>query len=391
MNAYEKGLLRSLDNDSVARIVMDVAEADAADRFPAEAVSCLRSAGFFRYGVPTAFGGDDFTVDGFAAIAERLGSLCTSTAVIWAMHCQQVITLACADFPERAQVLARQLAYGPLIASVTTEYTSSNLVEPVTVAHVEGERVRLQRRAPIVSYGREAERFLTTASLVDGEQSSPALLLIDRADGDVSYQGEWKSMGMRGTQSVPMAFDVSVPRGRVVAAPMGRLVARVFVPLGHLAYAAAWYGASKGAFGAVVRRLREKAASGAKNLNSEILRARLAHCRLKLHFMNCLVTSAVRRIECALADEAEARDVSFSVEINNAKLGASMLAFEVMDVLMELLGVADGYLRTAPFPFERVYRDLRSASLMYHNDRLLSANGQLVFLEAALSQDSRVG
>jgi hypothetical protein len=38
-------------------------------------------------------------------------------------------------------------------------------------------------------------------------------------------------------------------------------------------------------------------------------------------------------------------------------------------------------MKNTALEIERVFRDLRSATLMYHNDRLLGANGKLILVE----------
>jgi acyl-CoA dehydrogenase len=43
--------------------------------------------------------------------------------------------------------------------------------------------------------------------------------------------------------------------------------------------------------------------------------------------------------------------------------------------------LAQGYMKNTALDLERVFRDLRSATLMYHNDRLLGANGKLILVE----------
>ena len=56
------------------------------------------------------------------------------------------------------------------------------------------------------------------------------------------------------------------------------------------------------------------------------------------------------------------------------------MAFDVIDGLMELRGFP-GYTRADKGGLERVFRDLRSAALMFSNDRLLQANGRLMLVE----------
>jgi acyl-CoA dehydrogenase len=52
-----------------------------------------------------------------------------------------------------------------------------------------------------------------------------------------------------------------------------------------------------------------------------------------------------------------------------------------VDRLVQFAGLSRGYARNSPMPLERAFRDLRSASLNYSNDRLLTAIGSLQALD----------
>jgi acyl-CoA dehydrogenase len=60
---------------------------------------------------------------------------------------------------------------------------------------------------------------------------------------------------------------------------------------------------------------------------------------------------------------------------------SSELCFRSVDRLVGVLGLGIGYQRSSPIPLERHLRDLRSASLNYANDRLLTAIGRLALLD----------
>jgi len=72
---------------------------------------------------------------------------------------------------------------------------------------------------------------------------------------------------------------------------------------------------------------------------------------------------------------------SFQITINNLKIMASEWLYEVVDELVQLCGLRYGYVRNEATRLERTLRDLRSASLMFSNDRLSKANGKLVFVD----------
>ena len=67
-----------------------------------------------------------------------------------------------------------------------------------------------------------------------------------------------------------------------------------------------------------------------------------------------------------------------------ARVVAAELTFRAVDRLVQLTGLATGYLRTSPIPLERHFRDLRSASLNYANDRLVTASGALSLMDRSV-------
>jgi len=97
-----------------------------------------------------------------------------------------------------------------------------------------------------------------------------------------------------------------------------------------------------------------------------------------------MITRAAARIDSlrhSNADVASYENITLHISLNNVKIAASRLAFEVVDRLIELCGLAQGYMKNTALDLERVFRDLRSATLMYHNDRLLGTNGKLILVE----------
>ena len=67
-----------------------------------------------------------------------------------------------------------------------------------------------------------------------------------------------------------------------------------------------------------------------------------------------------------------------SIRVNELKTSAANLCFEAVNLMVEVGGLGHGYMRTSPTRLERAFRDLRSASMNYSNDRLYGDNGRLV-------------
>lgn len=378
-------LARSVQESTLRAWAADV---DAQNRFPRESIESLHEAGLLGFFVPCEMGGPGGDFKTFCQIAAILGAGCLSTALIWTMHCQQLLILADHARAEHGDLLATIGRTGALAASVTSEYgKGGELLTAQAPLLPEGERLRLRRAAPVVSYGAEADFYLITMRA--GEARPPSdvsLVLVSRDDGEVKVTGDWNAMGMRGTRSIPMAFDVVVARERVLGPSFRAVALQSMVPAGHLGWTAAWFGGAQGALKRFVRQLRARSAQGKSRLNSDLLLSRLANLRLSLDLIEAMLYRVADQVDSMRQEGAPLsayEEVTYNIALNNVKVAGSRLAFSVADGLMELAGLSQGYLKEEALSLERVFRDLRSAPLMFHNDRLLDANGRLLLVEDA--------
>lgn len=374
---------------SVAEIVLRASahDVDTRNRFPRESIDALHEAGLLKYFMPRRFSGLEGDFHTFSRIAAILGEECLSTALIWAMHCQQVAVLVNHAADVHGDVLDHIARTGALVASGTTEYgKGGDLLRAEAPIIREGHRLRLRRKTPVTSYGAEASYFLVTMrSGPDKPTTDVSLVLVTREDeGDIRVSGEWNAMGMRGTRSVPMEFDVLLPGDRIIGSSFREVALRTMIPAGHVGWTAAWFGGARGAFKKFVKRLRPLHARGGGMLNSDLFLSRLANLRVSLDLLEAMLDTACRRLDELQRRGAELQqyeEITHNILLNNLKVAGSRLAFSVADGLMELGGLAEGFLKDRESGIERVFRDLRSAALMYHNDRLLDANGKLILVE----------
>ncbi len=333
------------------------AEVDRNSRFPHESVAELRNGGLLALMAPADLGGGGGNYQLLARVAGVLGEGCLSTAIIWAMHAQQVLTLAEHGRPHNDDVLESVVRDGSLVASVTSESgTGGELFTAQAPLRQEGGRLHLRRSAPIVSYAAEAQYFLVTMrASADAAPNDVRLAVVSRDDGDIRVTGSWDALGMRGTQSVPLTIDVHIDETRVLDESFRALAVRTFVPAGHVGWSAAWHGAAVGALRRYVRWLRQRNSQRATRLDSDLILSRLAELRSRLD--------------------------PHQIELNNLKIVGSEATFRVVDDLVQLAGLDEGYRATGVVGLEQVFRDLRSASLMYGNERLRQANGRLLLVE----------
>lgn len=359
---------------------------DAENRFPRESVDALREGGFFGFFVPVRYGGLGGDLRTYHRVAALFGEECLSTAMIWAMHCQQVAVLAAHAADAQAETLAAIAREGIAVASVTSEYgKGGDLLTAQAALQPENGALRLVRRAPTVSYGAEAGFYLIT--MRKGAEHPPSeveLVLACAGDGELRKMGEWNAMGMRGTRSVPMEFDLRVGPERIIGDSFRRIVLQTLVPVGHLGWSASWYGGARGAFQRFVAQIRSAGAQGEMKTGSDLLSSRLADLRLSLDLLDSYLDRTAADLDSMRRRDAPAEEyegIRFNIRINNLKLAGSRIAFSVVNDLVELAGLSRGYLKGQELGLERVFRDLRSAALMFHNDRLAGANGRLILVE----------
>lgn len=368
-------------DEVVALTAGHAAAVDRDARFPTEALAALRSSGLLGLMVPVQDGGRGGTLSDLVAVTEELGRADVSVAMIFAMHCQQVQAVVRHAGPRLRAAVLPALGRGELyLASVTTERGKGGdlLTSESEVAAADG-LLRLDRDAPIVTGGTHADAFLVTTQMPGATSPSQVSLLYatrDQVQAEVS--GQWRALGMRATQSLPMRLTGTVPDWQVVGEPGGfrAVVSDTFGPLAHVGWTAAWLGGAAGALSRVLHHLRGPGRSWI-DPGSPLLLTRLARVRARLDGVNALLRHTV-----AVLDRTDDLAVApVQLLVNALKVVAAEQCHAAADDLVELMGLRHGYLQDSPLFLERTLRDLRSASLNYANDRLLLANGALVLLD----------
>jgi acyl-CoA dehydrogenase len=357
--------------DAAAPVIAGGAvEADRAATFPRDGIGALRHATLLAAGVPVAYGGHGFDAQQLAEVALRLGRLCGSTAMIWAMHQLQVACLArVADRQAEVAEYLRLAAAGQhLIASVTSEAGVGGNLRVSKVATVrQGDRAEIVKRATTLSYAEDADSFLVTARRdPDAAPSDQVLVLALAHQVSLQRTGEWDAMGMRGTCSAAQLLTARVPVGQILAEPFGEIATRCMVPLSQLLWAAVWSGIAEDALGRAARFVRAKSRRGTFQPNPKI---GWIHARCQL------IKDSVRQFA---TDFAAAGDTSgFTVRANALKMTVSVEAVRAAEGALEVCGMA-GYSELGDFSVSRHLRDLYSARLMISNDKLCAINSEMV-------------
>ncbi|MER5431780.1 acyl-CoA dehydrogenase family protein [Streptomyces sp. NPDC002588] len=374
----------------VALLARHAAEVDRTARFPVEGLTALRSTGFLGYLVPTAYGGTGGGLAGFAEVARTLAGGCLSTAMIWAMHCQQVDALVRHAGEELRENLLPRVAAGEVyLGSVTTEAGKGGhllsahdaLLRDDTEADGSSHTLLLRRSAPVVTGGAHADGFLITMRAdQDSAEHAVSLVYADRTALTVRPTGTWNPLGMRGTDSGGLFLEGVVHREHIVGAP-GRfreVAVDSMIPVGHIAWSSCWLGAARQVFADLLRRL---ARDGRTDLGSPLVRERIGRIRMDLELVSAYLRRVVEEVQLLRAAHEPAGAAAVQIHVNTLKLAASELTFSAVDRMVQLAGLGLGYSPDSPLPLERTFRDLRSASLNFANDRLWTANGALSLMD----------
>ncbi|GAA5078417.1 acyl-CoA dehydrogenase family protein [Streptomyces similanensis] len=369
----------------------DAPRIDDAAAFPVRGLTALRESGLMGLLVPREYGGLGGDLADLAHVARDLAGECLSTAMIWAMHCQQVTALVGHGSPDLCHHLLPRIARGEVyVASVTSEKVKGGHLlsahSPLTDESCGA--LRFDRDAPIVTGGGHADGFLITVR--DGPEAAPHEVTAVYADrGRLTVEegaARWNPMGMRGTHSIPLRLSGTVDESAVVGrrGAFREVAVADFVPAGHIAWAACWLGAARGALRSVLELLRSPAGRRQFDIDGQQLRSRLARVRMDLDAMAALLAQVTAESE-RHRGAAEAGSPPVQLRLNALKVFTAERSFACVDELVRVVGLRHGYIRHAELPLERLFRDLRSASLNYADDRLLAANGAMCLLDREVS------
>lgn len=138
------------------------------------------------------------------------------------------------------------------------------------------------------------------------------------------------------------------------------------VPLSHLLWSAVWSGIADDALGRSIRFVNAKLRNTTSAPDQRIG---------WMHAQHQMIKDSIRQFATDYAAEPGAR--SLPVRANALKMRVSVDALRIAESALEVCGMA-GYSEVGEFSVCRQLRDLYSARLMISNDRLNSANSEIL-------------
>lgn len=351
------------------------AAVDQEGRYPVEAVAALKASGALGCAVPAALGGAGTGMATLARMACELGAACASTAMVFAMHHNQLACLIrhAGDNAWLRDFTAAVAAQGLLLASVTSEEgiggrlrTSRCAVEPA------GEgRFRLEKQGSTVSYGSEADAFLLTARKdAEADASDQVLVVLPRAEATVEPYRGWNALGLRGTGSGGFRISGTGDRAQVLDVPFGEIAQQTMVPNAHILWGAVWLGIATDVLARCRAFLRTRMRSGSSAAERGL--PTLARMHGHLQDMEAALARAITVYDGQRADPGALEAILLKTRLSDTALA-------VADMGMRLCGFT-AYSNEGPYSLSRHLRDLYAAPLMINNDAILADAGRLLLV-----------
>jgi acyl-CoA dehydrogenase len=374
---------------AIRAIAEDVAgpHADAVDRearFPSESLQALREARALSAYLPEDLGGGGVSFGAIAAGCFQLGRRCGATAMVFAMHQIQAVTMVRhhQDAEFFTGYLRRLADEQRLVASVTSEVgTGGDMGKSIAAVTPAGDGIcTFEKQAPTVSYGNHADDLLTTLRRSPDAEPSDQVAVLTRSDQmELEQTGTWDPLGMRGTCSPGFVVRATFAPEQVLPAPFAQMSGESMVPVSHILWSQLWLGIATDAFD----RARAFVKAAARQKPDQPLPAaqRLSHLLSELSPLRAEVSLALREYVEVMDEPGRERLSTFAsaLRFNNLKIAASEQAPRVCQGAMGVCGIV-GFKNDTPFSIGRHLRDSMSASLMVANERIHQTNAGLLLI-----------
>ena len=366
---------RKIGAEIAAKHARDV---DCRGRFPVEAIEALSQARMLSSFIPTELGGESATITDIVAVCHVLGQYCSSTAMVFAMHQIQVACLVHHGLESDALRSHMQAisADQRLQASATTEVgTGGDVRSSECAVSMIGDLYQIRKETPVISYGDYAADILVTARrTIDSPAADQVIVVVRRTDAELVPTSDWDALGMRGTCSRGFILTSEGPAGHVIAEPYADISARTMLPVSHLVWAGLWSGIATDAVQQIRANLRKQAR---KSSGVPASAADVAMLHADLELVRSAIAATTQMYERVRNDHAASTTPSMTLRMNALKVSVSLALPRIVTDALRLGGI-NAYRNDSDQSLGRHLRDLHSAALMVHNERILANNGSLL-------------
>ncbi len=347
---------------------------DAAAAFPRENFDDLHRAGLLALTVPEEYGGSGLWQPGrflaYYLVIEQIARRCSSTAQLLQVHSHAVGMIAGMGSPaQKARYLPEVVKAGALFASCGSE-ASVRQTGPEgfdAVLRPSGNGFTLSGSKGFASLAGASDYYVIWALAEGTRRMADGLVMVVVPKGapGLRLENDWDTLGMRPTVSWSLHLDaVPVEKEQVIGQP-GDWVqkdTRTFT----LAFAANHLGTAQGVHDLVLEFVRVR-----EDLKSNpVVQCQLAEADTLLASSQALVHYAAWLWEQGRNDEAELASMRALHQTKQTALTVTSRAFDICG--------ARATFRSFPAPLELAYRDVRTFTLHFREDRVLQMLAQAI-------------
>ncbi|AGK53500.1 acyl-CoA dehydrogenase family protein [Bacillus sp. 1NLA3E] len=363
-NIYSRAYVEEI-RERVRPIIQNIIEPNAViidkeGRFPRENLLALAKEGWNSVTFSEKWGGLDLGYLGLAIVAEEIGKVDASTALVYAMHvgAAQVIALyGNEDQKNRWLLPVREGSVGTF--SISEKATRGHVWFNLSQAERDGKDYIINAEKSFTTSGGQADFYiLQTRTPETDDYSDISYFIVDGHDKGITSE-PWKALGVRGNHSGPITYrNVKVSHRDLVGYEgLGKEIMDDGVnPIYLLGLASAWLGVAQGALKAAVDHVTKTVNEGFnKSLaDHQVIRQKLAEVKIQITGLKAWQLDLARHYDELLA---EGKPLSLlAAEVIELKVQTSELADFSARIAMDVAG-GYGYKEGI---FERLYRDARA-------------------------------
>lgn len=388
-NSLNKGNLDWIGNARLAKNLFEETAhlIDENYIFPLDNLNYLKEHKFLSLANPIDYGGLGEDISSISKVVQLIGGGCLSTSMIYGMHCQQVFTLAHATKTFKVIDILKEIEQKQIyLSSITSEFNKepSLLTANNFINETKDSKILIEKNAPTATGAEYADAFLITLKKSEQAlQNELNLVYAKKEELSVVAKGQWRAMGVRGTQSKAVQIKGELLREAIVAESDSKdLINKFMVPFGHIMWVSSWLGATQAIYEKTIKEVKRN-----KHKNkSELVMYKIAEVRVILDAVEALLTNTIVNYSENLKKQNFSR--KFNIQINSLKIFASEQLVKCVEIMTDILGVK-GYMQSKDLPIERVYRDLKSSKIMFPNDILKQVIGKMSLFNSELLYEIR--
>ena len=354
------------DHDSIREMARDfanrtlapiAAEIDKTEHFPEDVAQQMADLGFFGLKIPEEYGGLGLDMRSYVCVMEEIAKKCaTATLYISSANSLSTAPIVLSGTEEQKQTYLPGVVEGSsyICFGLTEPNAGSDAASLATKAVEDGDDYILNGRKCFITFAPLSSHAVIYAK-TDPEKGAKGIsaFMVDMSLPGVSCGKHEEKMGQRGVPvSDILLEDVRVPKSCMLGEKnLGFINAMKTLSVGRVGVASMCLGIAQEAIDLAVNHTKNRVQFGKPLCKNQALAFMMADMETKLNAARGLVYNAAW-----LMDNGEDATKAASM----AKYFAAEAAIEIVNKSLQLHG---GYGYSQEYEIERLYRDVRIASI----------------------------